>query len=79
MVTRCRSISARQLGARCLAVLDEVRESRRPVLVTKRGKPVARLVPVEDVNPRESLRGSVIYERDLVSPIGDAWGARKWV
>ena len=33
--------------ARCLAVMDEVQAKRQAVIITKRGKPVAKLVPVE--------------------------------
>ena len=32
----------------CLAVMDEVQSRREAVLITKRGKPVAKLVPVRD-------------------------------
>ena len=75
MVTKSDTVPAGQFKARCLAILDEVRDSRRAVLITKRGKPVARVVPVEDPDARASLKGSVLYEGDIVSPIGDDWNA----
>ena len=53
-----RSISAAEFKAKCLALLDEVAAKRATLVVTKRGKPVARVVPVEE--PR-SLVGSVTY------------------
>jgi len=53
-----RSIAASQFKARCLALLDEVAETKEALVVTKRGKPVARVVPVEE--PR-SLIGSVTF------------------
>ena len=40
-----RSIPASQFKAQCLALLDEVAETRQPLVVTKRGKPVAKVVP----------------------------------
>jgi prevent-host-death family protein len=66
-------IPAGQFKARCLAILDDVQRQRRGVLITKRGKPVARVVPVEDADGRDSLRGSVLYEGDLVSPLSERW------
>lgn len=43
------SISASEFKARCLALLDDVARSRQIVIVTKHGKPVAKLVPLDDV------------------------------
>jgi prevent-host-death family protein len=40
-----RTMTAAEFKAKCLKVMDEVAETGEPVVVTKRGKPVARLVP----------------------------------
>jgi prevent-host-death family protein len=53
---RPRSINASEFKARCLRVLDDVHETRREVVITKRGKPVARLSPIGPA--RGSLRGA---------------------
>jgi prevent-host-death family protein len=37
----------------CLALIDDVATSKREIVITKRGKPVARLVPMEDPRERE--------------------------
>lgn len=42
-----RTMGAGAFKAQCLSVMDEVANKRQPVLITKRGKPVAKLVPVE--------------------------------
>ena len=42
-----RTMAAAKFKAQCLAVMDEVQAKREPVLVTKNGKPVAKLVPLE--------------------------------
>jgi len=42
-----RTMPAGQFKAKCLAVMDEVQAKRVPVLVTKNGKPVAKLVPLD--------------------------------
>jgi len=38
---------AGEFKARCLKVMDDVRTRREPVIITKKGVPVAKLVPVE--------------------------------
>jgi prevent-host-death family protein len=43
-----KTISAERFEARCLKIIDEVKLRREPVVITKKGKPVARLLPVED-------------------------------
>ena len=51
-----RNINASEFKARCLRVLDDVQETRIEVVITKRGKPVARLSPIGPA--RGSLRGA---------------------
>jgi prevent-host-death family protein len=67
------TMPAGEFKARCLAVLDEVAESGREVVITKRGRPVARVAPLTDDVP--SLIGSVRYasEDDVLAPIDDSW------
>jgi prevent-host-death family protein len=75
MVMSEKVMSASAFKAKCLAVLDEVAETGRAVVVTKRGKPVARVLPAEE--PR-SLRGSVrflVSEEELLAPIDIEWEA----
>jgi prevent-host-death family protein len=74
MIQKARKVGAAEFKAKCLALLDEVAATGIPLVVTKRGLPVAR---VEPMGAREAgdLRGSVVAERDLISPIDDSWGA----
>jgi prevent-host-death family protein len=62
----------------CLAVMDEVQAKRESVLITKRGKPVAKLVPVgkEKDDIFGFLKGKVAVLGDVVSPIltPEEWG-----
>ena len=67
-------IAAGEFKARCLALLDDVERTGKSLTVTKRGRPVARLVPVPKAKPL-SLRGSVLRAGDLVSPSGERWDA----
>ena len=67
-------ISATVFKAKCLKILDDVSRSGQSVVITKRGKAVARLVPfVEDDAefPQERLRGKIRILGDIVSPVLD--------
>ncbi len=70
------SIPASLFKAKCLAILDDVAKTGLPVIVTKRGKPVAKLVSLTE-NERPDLLGSVQYEReeDLLAPVDESWNA----
>jgi len=49
-------IAAAEFKAKCLALLDEVRDRGEPITITKRGRVVARLVPANDEDDRPWLR-----------------------
>jgi prevent-host-death family protein len=69
-----RTVPAGEFKAKCLALLDEVAASGRELVVTKRGRPVARVTPIRDER-RRSLRGSIVFEKDIVKPTGERWDA----
>jgi len=72
-----RQIGAGEFKSRCLKLLDDVAESREPLVITKHGRPVAQLVPMPP--EREifgALKGSVVHEDDLVSPLDIDWHAQ---
>lgn len=67
-----KTIAATEFKAKCLAVLDEVQATGEPIIIYKRGKPVARLVPVATIEttfPQHSLKGTVSIEGDIVGPV----------
>lgn len=67
-----RMIAAGKFKATCLSVMDEVQARREPVVITKNGKPVAKMVPVEaEEDPLAAFRfpGGVEIHGDIVSPI----------
>jgi prevent-host-death family protein len=72
-----KKIATSEFRARCFTLVEEVRSTREPLLITKRGKPVAKLVPVGD--PRRgifgSLKGVIQIVGDITSPIEppEAW------
>ena len=73
-----KKMAAGVFKANCLAVMDEVQAKRETVLITKRGKPVAKLVPVEPHGDDifGFLRGKVTIVGDVVSPAlsPEEWG-----
>jgi len=50
-----KTIPAAVFKAKCLTLMDDVRSTKRPLLITKRGKPVAKLVPVDE--PKDDFIG----------------------
>jgi prevent-host-death family protein len=68
-------VAAGEFKARCLGIMDDVQRTHRAVTITKRGKPVAKLVPVDDiVEPIfGSLKGHVQINGDIVGPMGEQW------
>ena len=60
---------------RCLKVLDEVAATRTPVTITKRGKPVATVVPYTARSPKSTLAGSILEERGDPFGTGESWDA----
>lgn len=61
------SVPATEFKAKCLELMDRVAERRETFVITKRGKPVAKLVPVER-KPEEPLFGRL---RHMVDEVGD--------
>ena len=77
LLMRQREIGAADFKAHCLEIMDEVERLGTEVTITKHRKPVARLVPAASrVGPFcGSLKGAVLEEGDLVSPIDVEWGS----
>jgi prevent-host-death family protein len=74
MATKGKSIAAGQFKARCLKLLDEVARTGEEIVVTKRGRAVARLMPLAP-KARKALHGSVLKQGDLVTPVDESWDA----
>jgi prevent-host-death family protein len=67
-----RTIPAGRFKATCLALLDEVESKREPVVVTKKGRPVARIMPMP-LESRDPIfgfyRGKLDIVGDVISPL----------
>ncbi|MBS1871303.1 MAG: type II toxin-antitoxin system Phd/YefM family antitoxin [Actinobacteria bacterium] len=69
-------ITASHFKSHCLALLDEVALTGEEIVVTKRGRPVAKLVAIEEPQP---LAGSVSFhvsDDELVAPVDAVWDAQ---
>ena len=65
-----KTIAAGEFKARCLTLMDDVQRTREPIIITKRGKAVAKLVPAES-QKREfigRLKGVIRIVGDIESP-----------
>ena len=61
----------------CLQLLDRVQQTREEIVVTKYGRPVAKLVAFDQSQPSlfGCMAGSVTVHGDIVAPIAEAWDA----
>ena len=70
-----KSIPATEFKAHCLALLEEVRQTRQSLLVTRHGKPVAEISPytAKEHGGENPLKGSIVHQGDLISPLNEKW------
>jgi prevent-host-death family protein len=77
---KTKTIAAGTFKARCLAIMDEVQAKREAVIITKRGRPVAKLVPVEpekdDIFGFFKGKGTIEIKGDIIAPAftPEEWG-----
>ena len=71
------TISVTNFKAHALQLLNQVATDSQEIILTKRGKPVAKVIPIE---PEDNsiqfgkLKGSVIFNEEIVTPLGeDDW------
>ena len=68
-----KSIAAGKFKDVCLKTLDEVATTKASIVITKRGRPVAKLVPIVEPAKKGGLAGSVLKE------VSDPYGtAERW-
>ena len=70
-------LPAGEFKAKCLKVIDEVQRLRMQVIITKHGKPVAKLVPLDEQTESfiGSMQGTMEIVGDIVAPIDVTWKA----
>jgi len=69
-----KEIAISEFKAKCLALLDQVQKTKKPILITRFGKPVAEVIPP---SPRPvsdwigSMKGTVEILGDIIAPASD--------
>jgi prevent-host-death family protein len=67
-----RTIPAGEFKAKCLAIMDEVQSRGESIVITKRGKPIVRVTPLESASAAEprpifgAMRGMAVIAGDIV-------------
>lgn len=74
-----RTLAITDFKAHALQVLGQVAETRERIVVTKRGKPLAEVIPFSQETPRPGkLADALVFETDIITPLGeDMWDACK--
>ena len=78
-----KTVAATEFKAHCLVLLEEVRQTRQPLIVARHGRPVAEISPYvarEQAN-ENPLKGSILHQGELVSAQAVQWevsGKTKW-
>ena len=70
-----KTMAAGKFKDRCLKTLDEVARTKSALVITKRGRPVAKLVPCGPPAPARGLAGSVLREEGDPFGTGERWDA----
>jgi prevent-host-death family protein len=72
------TMSVSRFKATCSSVLEEVKTKKKRVRITKRGKPIAEIVPVNTKEKDVPLKAAEAFIGDIVSPVAeDEWEVQK--
>jgi len=74
------TVGATEFKAKCLELIEQVHDRKRnSIVITKRGKPYVRIVPVDERPSafRGCMKGTVKILGDLTEPTGGEWEALK--
>ena len=76
-----KTMTISKFKAYALRVINEVAETQETIVITKRGKPLAQVVPYRktDMKPKPGrLADAFVFEKDIITPLGeDIWEACK--
>ena len=75
------TIGISQFKSHALRILDSVAKTKEIIVITKRGKPLAQIIPYRDSSSNHvpgKLADALVFEDDIVSPLGETmWDAAK--
>lgn len=70
------TMAAAKFKAECLREIDQVQQSGEPLIVTKRGKPIVKIIPIQDPNEGAyfgCMKETLSIAGDIMQPIDEAW------
>jgi prevent-host-death family protein len=74
-----KTMAISEFKAHALRVLNEVAKSQETILITKRGKPIAQVVPHRNFEMKPTpgkLADAFVFEKDIITPLGEGlWEA----
>jgi len=65
------TLSVSEFKAKCLSVLQDVNKQKKRVVITKRGKPIAEVIPHESEDKEVPLEDTVVFIGDITSPVAE--------
>ncbi|MGA1842760.1 MAG: type II toxin-antitoxin system Phd/YefM family antitoxin [bacterium] len=72
------TLSVSKFKATCLSVLEEVKRQKKRIVILKRGKPIAEVIPFSYEKRDIPLKDTVTFMGDIISPVAeDEWEAMK--
>ena len=69
-----KEVAISEFKAKCLALLEQVQKTKKPIRVTRFGKPVAEVVPPSPASPADwlgSMKDTIEIVGDIVSPANE--------
>ncbi len=70
-------IAVGKFKAQCLALIDHVAQSHETIIITKYGRPMAKVLPIDPEKDliEKPLKNAATYVGDIVTPIDEKWEA----
>ena len=70
-------IQASDFKVHCLSIIETISRNHEPVIVTRYGKPIVKIEPVnsEKDTSDKPLKGKAIFIGDIISPVDEEWEA----
>ncbi|WP_375319123.1 type II toxin-antitoxin system Phd/YefM family antitoxin [Candidatus Tisiphia endosymbiont of Oplodontha viridula] len=70
-------ITISQFKSHCLEVIEKLQVNQQPVIITKRNKPVAKVVPLDitKISLFGILKGKAEIKDDILKPVDEKWSA----
>ena len=65
------TLSVSEFKAKCLSVLEDVNKQKKRIIITKRGKPIAEVIPHESEDKEVPLEDTLVFMGDIISPVAE--------